>query len=297
MRILICGGDGMLGHQLLKSWRDGHEVWVTLRQGAPVYGRYAGLFAGRAIFDVDVRGLQGVVDAVAKVKPDAVVNAVGIVKQRPGANEVIPSLEVNALFPHRLAQVCAAAGARMIHLSTDCVFSGSKGGYVETDVPDAKDLYGRSKLLGEVIEPHCLTLRTSIIGLELGRHGSLVEWFLAQRGRIKGFRRAIYSGLTTLEMARAIEHFLVQQPKFGGLWHLSSSPIAKYDLLAKLSERLGRMDVEIAPDDEFVCDRSLDSGALRRKTTYRVPPWDVMLDELATRIRQRDATARPAPER
>ena len=288
MRILIFGGDGMLGHRLLQSWRERHDVWVTLRQSAPAYGRYADLFAGRGIFDLDVRRLQGVVDAVEAVKPDAVVNAVGIVKQRPNANEAIPSLEVNALFPHRLAQVCAAARARMIHLSTDCVFSGSKGGYVETDVPDAEDLYGRSKLLGEVVEPHCLTLRASMIGLELGRQGSLVEWFLSQRGRIKGFRRAIYSGLTTEEMARAIEHFLVQQPELGGLWHLSSSPIDKYDLLSRLSERLGRSDLEIVPDDEFVCDRSLDSRALQGKTTYRVPSWDFMLDELAKSIRRRE---------
>jgi dTDP-4-dehydrorhamnose reductase len=290
MRILIFGGDGMLGHRLLESWRERHEVWVTVRKAAAAYGRYGDLFAGRAIFDLDVRRLQGVVDAVAAVKPDAVVNAVGIVKQRPAAKEAIPSLEVNALFPHRLAEVCAGARARMIQLSTDCVFSGGKGSYVETDVPDAADLYGRSKLLGEVIEPHCLTLRTSIIGLELGRRGSLVEWFLAQRGRIKGFRRAIYSGLTTAEMARAIEHFLVQQPELSGLWHLSSSPIDKYDLLARLSERLGRADLEIVPDDELVCDRSLDSRALQRKTTYRVPSWDVMLDELAESIRQREAS-------
>src|SRR2546423_716781 len=290
MRILIFGGDGMLGHRLLESWRERHEVWVTLRQSAAAYGRYADLFAERVIFDLDVRRLQGIVDAVATVSPDAVVNAVGVVKQRPSAKEAIPSLEVNALFPHRLAQVCAAAQTRMIHLSTDCVFSGLKGGYVETDVPDAEDPYGRSKLLGEVIEPHCLTLRTSMIGLELGRHGSLVEWFLAQRGRIKGFRRVIYSGLTTAEMARAIEHFLVQQPELGGIWHLSSSPIAKYDLLAKLSERLGRADVEIVPEDEFVCDRRLDSRALQRKTTYRVPSWDFMLDELAKSIRQREGT-------
>jgi dTDP-4-dehydrorhamnose reductase len=287
VRILIFGGDGMLGHRLLASWRERHEVWVTLRQDAAAYERHADLFAEKVIFDLDVRRPQGIVDAVAAARPDAVVNAVGLVKQRPGAKEVIPSLEVNALFPHRLAQVCATAGARMIHLSTDCVFSGRKGGYVETDPPDAEDLYGRSKLLGEVDEPHCLTLRTSMIGLELGRQGGLVEWFLAQRGRIEGFRRAIFSGLTTAELARAIEHFLVQQPELGGLWHLSSSPIAKYDLLAKLSQRLGRTDVEIVPDDEVVCDRTLDSRALQRKTTYRVPSWDLMLDELATDIRRR----------
>jgi dTDP-4-dehydrorhamnose reductase len=287
MRILIFGGDGMLGHALLESWRAKHEVWVTLRQGPSAYARWGALFEGRALFDVDVRRLQSVVDAVASVGPEAVVNAVGIVKQRPTAKEAIPSLEVNALFPHRLAQVCAAAGARMVHLSTDCVFSGLKGGYIETDRPDGGDLYGRSKLLGEVREQHCLTLRTSIIGLELGHKGSLIEWFLAQRGPIKGYRRAIYTGLTTREMARAIEHFLTQQPKLCGLWHLSSSAIDKYDLLTRLSLLLGRADIQIEPDDEFTCDRSLDSRALQAKTSYRVPGWDAMLEELAESIRRR----------
>lgn len=287
MRILIFGGDGMLGHELLQSWRDRHEVWVTLRQGKSAYRPHEGLFRERALFDVDVRRLQDVVDAVAAAKPDAVINAVGIVKQRAAAKEAIPSLEINALFPHRLAQVCAAAGARMVHLGTDCVFSGQKGRYTESDTPDPKDLYGRTKQLGEVAEPHCLTLRTSIIGLELGRQGSLIEWFLAQRGRIKGFRRAIYTGLTTTEMARAIEHFLVSEPALGGLWQLSSDPIDKYDLLTRLAKRLGRADVDIVPDDEFVCDRSLDSSALRARTAYRVPSWDAMLDELAEHVVRR----------
>jgi dTDP-4-dehydrorhamnose reductase len=289
MRILIFGGDGMLGHRLIESWRGRHEVWASVRQGRAAYARYESLFGQRTLFDVDVRRLQDVLDAVAAVKPDAVVNAVGIVKQRPTAQEAIPSLEVNALFPHRLAQVCLAAGARMVHLSTDCVFSGSKGGYVESDAPDAKDLYGRTKFLGEIAEPHCLTLRTSIIGLELGRQTSLIEWFLAQRGRIKGYRRAIYTGLTTAEMARAIEYFLTHEPELNGIWQLSAEPINKFDLLTRLAALLGRRDVEIAPDDIFVCDRSLDSSAIKKKSSYRVPSWDAMLGELADAIQNRES--------
>lgn len=295
MRILIFGGDGMLGHELLRSWKERHEVWITLRQEKGAYAGRERALGEHVLFGVDVRRLQDVVDAVAAARPQAVVNAVGIVKQRAAAKEAIPSLEVNSLFPHRLAQVCAAAGARMVHLSTDCVFSGRQGHYTEQDLPDAKDLYGRTKLLGEVAEPHCLTLRTSIIGLELGRKGSLIEWFLAQQGRIKGFRRAIYSGLTTIEMARAIEHFLVKEPELGGLWQLSSGAIDKYDLLTRLSRRLGRKDVEIVPDDDFVCDRSLDSSALMARTSYRVPAWDAMLDELAEAIRSRTGAGATTP--
>ncbi len=287
MRVLVFGGDGMLGHELLLAWGGRHEVHVTLRLDRQAY-QACGLFEpSTSHCGIDVRNLQDVVGVLADVRPEAVVNAVGIVKQRASAKEAIPSLEVNALFPHRLAQACRAAGARLVHISTDCVFSGAKGGYTEQDVADAQDLYGRTKFLGEIHEPDCLTLRTSIIGLELSRRKSLVEWYLAQRGPIRGYRRAVYSGLTTREMAKAIEHFLVREPQLSGLLHLSSEPITKYDLLAALGERLGRKDVELRPDDDFVCDRSLDSSVLQVRTAYRVPVWNSMLDGLAADIKER----------
>lgn len=287
MKILVFGGDGMLGHQLLESWAPRHDVRVTLRQAAPAYAAHQARFGDRALYGVDVRRLDDVVEALATARPELVVNAVGLVKQRPAAQEELPSLEVNALYPHRLARACAAAGARLVHLSTDCVFSGARGNYRETDTPDPKDLYGRTKLLGEVDGPGCLTLRTSIIGLELGRAGSLVEWFLAQRGPVRGYRRAIYSGLTTQEMARAIERLVTEAPDLCGVWHLASQPIDKLDLLTRLARRLGRTDVTLTPDDDFTCDRSLDASALRARTTYRVPGWDAMLDELAEAVRRR----------
>lgn len=287
MRILILGGDGMLGHALLEAWRERHEVFASVRRRRGSSGSFEHLFGSRTLFEVDVRRPGDVLEAFATARPELVVNGVGIVKQRPDALEIIPSLEVNALFPHELARICAAAGARLVHLSTDCVFSGTRGRYREDDRPDPKDLYGHTKFLGEVNAPHVLTLRTSIIGLELSRSCSLVEWFLAQRGRIRGYRRAIYTGFTTQEMARAIEHFVTRHPELHGVWHLASSPIDKFDLLQRLARRLNRTDIEIAPDDEFVCDRSLDGTALEARTTYRAPTWDAMLDELAERISRR----------
>lgn len=157
----------------------------------------------------------------------------------------------------------------------------------QQDQVDGDDLYGRTKFLGELHESHCLTLRTSTVGLELSHKHGLVEWYLAQRGPIKGFRRAIYSGLTTRELAKAIEHFLVREPELSGLWHLSSEPITKYDLLTRLGDRLGRGDIELRPDDAFVCDRSLDSSKLQARTAYRTPSWNVMLDSLAADINER----------
>lgn len=290
MRILVVGGGGMFGHQLCQIWRDRHEVWATVRGSAS--GGAGNLASTRVLAGVDVRRLESVTDAIARVRPDAIVNAVGIVKQRPAAKEFVPSIEVNALFPHHLARITAEAGARMVHLSTDCVFSGRKGSYVESDPPDPVDLYGRTKLLGEVSEaPNCLTLRTSIIGLELSTREGLVEWFLAQRGTVRGFRRAIYSGLTTAEMARAIDHILLHDRDLSGVWHLASEPIDKHALLSGLLARLRPREVEIVPDDAFVCDRSLDGSALRARSAYRVSSWDVMLDELAASIRRRESKA------
>ncbi len=290
MKILIVGGDGMLGHRLFESWCDRHDVIPTLRKDRSSYSALPKRLAERARYGLEVTHLEALAVLLAEVRPDLVVNAAGIVKQRAEAHETLPSLEVNALFPHRLALLCCLSGARLVHLSTDCVFSGNKGSYVEGDLPDPPDLYSRSKLLGEVEAPGCLTLRTSIIGLELGRKISLVEWFLAQKGPVKGFSRAIFTGFPTSELARAIEHLVTQKEVPEGLWHLATRPISKYDILVGLKSRLG-LSVEIQKDDSFVCDRSLDASALYARTTYRPPNWDVLLDELASEIQTRGARA------
>jgi dTDP-4-dehydrorhamnose reductase len=188
MRILILGGDGMLGHQLYRHFSREHEARVTLRQDLAVYQQLFPLFNERnAYAGIDVRSLERLVEVISDFRPEIVLNAIGIVKQRSTSKESIPSIEINALLPHRLAVLCSAIGARLIHYSTDCVFSGRKGNYQETDPSDAEDLYGKSKFLGEVHERHCITLRSSIIGRELSRKTSLFEWFLSQSGTVRGF--------------------------------------------------------------------------------------------------------------
>jgi dTDP-4-dehydrorhamnose reductase len=280
MRVLILGGDGMLGHQLLKSLSPRHDVRVTVRQELANYAACDLFHRGNAYAGIDVRRWEDLAVVIGDFAPNAIVNAVGIVKQRPSAHESIPSLEINALLPHRLAALCRAAGARLIHVSTDCVFSGSTGNYVETDASDAADLYGKSKFLGEVDAAPALTLRTSIIGPELTRKTGLLEWFLAQQGTVKGFRGAIYSGFTTLEISRIIDRILTGFPSAHGLYHVSSDPISKYDLLLLLRKHF-RRDIEIVPDDVFQCDRSLNSDRFRREFAYSPPTWDAMCQELA----------------
>ena len=287
MRVLILGGDGMLGHQLLRHFKERHDVRVTLRLGREAYESYHLFEPGTTFYGIDAKQTGGLLQVIADFRPEAVVNAVGIVKQRSEAKEVIPSLEINSLLPHRLALLCRTVEARLVHLSTDCVFSGRKGNYRESDQPDAEDLYGRTKLLGEVSEPHCITLRTSMIGPELSRKTGLLEWFLAQRGQtVKGFTKAIFSGLPTSELARIVERILMEVPKASGVYHVAAAPISKYDLLTLIRDRL-RLPVTIKRDSIFECDRSLDASRFHRDTGYAPPAWEAMIDDMVRHMTER----------
>lgn len=284
MRILILGGDGMLGHRLLKDLSRSHDVRATLRREASAYSGLPLFSETNSYVGVDVRVTDRLIGVLADFHPQAVINAVGVVKQRPDGLDRIPNLEINALLPHRLAVICGAVGAHLIHISTDCVFSGRRGSYTEDDEPDPIDVYGHSKLLGEVVVPGCITLRTSIIGQELTRKTSLLEWFLAQRGTVNGYRRAIFSGFTTIEMSRIIERLLTGFPAASGVYHVSSDPISKFDLLIMIKKKLN-LPVEVRPEDEFTCNRSLDSTRFRRDFAYAPPSWEQMIDTLAADLR------------
>jgi dTDP-4-dehydrorhamnose reductase len=288
MRIFVVGGDGMIGHQIFKHLQSQYETKAILH-GKPEQYRYCSYFnSTNAYFNVDILKPDRLFEILNHAHPDVVINAAGIVKQDVRARDPGLCIETNAAFPHRLASFCRQMGARMVQLSTDCVFSGRKGQYLETDVTDAEDLYGRTKALGEVVSP-ALTLRTSTIGLELkpnAKHG-LIEWFLSQRCEIKGFRRALYTGITTMELSRVIARVITQHQDLSGIWHVASEPIDKYTLLKTLLSKLKRRDITIIPDDEFVCDRSLVAHAFQRKTGYQAPTWDTMLDELAQVISEK----------
>ena len=287
IRVLILGGDGMLGHQLWKHFknRPEFETSVTLRGDFDRYQHY-GLFDPKSTYSgVNVKHYESLVEVFSDFHPQVVLNAVGIVKQRPTAKDAISSLEINALLPHRLAVLCEALDARLIHPSTDCVFSGRRGMYTELDEPDALDLYGRSKLLGEVTQRNTLTLRTSIVGLELDRKTGLFEWFLNAAGPVKGFRRALYNGVTTLELAHLIELLIIEFPTLHGLYQVSSQPISKFELLQIVRDRFD-LKTAIEPDDAFIIDRTLDSTRFSSVTGYVPPSWSDMIDALAVDFRQ-----------
>jgi dTDP-4-dehydrorhamnose reductase len=281
-RIAILGANGMLGHVACRELSSSHEVIAMIRRTDAGHLKPI-LRANEIITGVDAldRRLETVLRSVA---PQIVVNCVGLVKQRPEARDTMLAIEINALLPHRLARACDEIGAKLVHLSTDCVFSGKRGGYPETDVPDPVDTYGRSKLLGEVTAPPHLTLRTSMIGPQLEGEEGLVAWFLAQRGRaIKGYTRAIFSGLTTLALSRVIGEILERHPTLSGLYHLAAEPISKYDLLTGLAARFDWRD-PIEPVDSPAIDRSLDGRRFVEATGIKVPSWNEMLDELAAEL-------------
>jgi dTDP-4-dehydrorhamnose reductase len=280
MKVLVLGGDGMLGHRVYLHLRDSFDVRCTLRGADPESRRFFEACRGHNYFAVDVRSAERLAEVIADFRPDVVVNCVGIVKQRDDVSDRTLALEINSLLPHRLAALCGISNTRLIHISTDCVFSGIRGGYAESDTADATDIYGRTKYLGEVDAEHCITLRTSIIGRELKNRRSLVEWFLAQAGTVKGFRNAVFSGFTTSELSRVIERVIKSESSPSGLWHVSSEPIDKFSLLQMLKSAFDK-EIVIHEDSDFKIDRSLESSRFRRQFSYQPPSWQDMVDELS----------------
>lgn len=279
MRILILGGDGMLGHRLLAEFEGGHDVAVTLRGPFERYAAFPILSTGKCFCDVDALDFGTIDRAIHVFEPEVVINAIGIVKQRDDADDRRLAIEINALLPHRLAMLCRERGARLIHVSTDCVFSGRRGLYRETDNADAEDVYGRTKFLGEVASPGCLTLRTSIIGRELSRKRGLLEWLMAQHGEIRGFTRAVFSGVTTHEFGRVVRMLVERHPAAHGLYHVASHPIDKFSLLTAIKNVLD-LPIKIVPDDKIIVDRSLDGSLFNQVHDYNPPDWSRMLAEL-----------------
>jgi dTDP-4-dehydrorhamnose reductase len=269
----------MLGHVLCRTCSERFDAYATVRGDELGETAVAVLDPERTVTGVRAEDPRTVARALDATGAEAVVNCIGVVKQV--VDDPAATIRVNSLFPHELTAACRERGVRVVHVSTDCVFSGDRGGYVESDRPDPVDLYGRSKLLGEPAMPGVVTIRTSMIGRELATSHGLLEWFLAQRGgSVRGFTRAVFSGPTTPVLSRAIADVLEHHRELEGLWHLGAAPIAKRDLLVRLRDAFG-LDVEIEPDDAVVIDRSLDSSRFRETTGWAAPSWDEMVAELA----------------
>lgn len=281
MRVLVLGVSGMLGNAVIDvfSQDSSYEVWGTLRS-ASALRYFAEEQRTRLLVGVDVLDQDALVRALDTVRPDVVINCVGLIKQLADAQDPLSTLPVNAMFPHRLARLCGLAGIRVIHVSTDCVFSGRKGLYTENDPSDAEDLYGKSKFIGELHDlQHAITLRTSIIGHELNSNFALVDWFLSQTGEVRGYAKAIFSGLPTVELASVIKDCVLTRPELHGLYHVAAVPIAKLELLHLIADQYKKI-IDIVPDERLVIDRSLNSGRFQQATGYVVPAWPKLIEKM-----------------
>lgn len=284
MTILILGGDGMLGHKMVQTLRSSFTDVVCTIRGSRNQERYSkvALFrSGSVIENLDALNLEALESLIVKLQPKTVVNCIGIIKQRDAANVAIPSITINSLLPHRVAAAIEPWGGRLFHFSTDCVFSGRQGNYLENSVSDAEDLYGKTKYLGEVSTPNALTLRTSIIGRELRNYRSLLEWFLSQRGKtVRGYTKSMYSGVTTNYLSELVATLIASHPNLTGLYQVASSPISKYDLLCLLRDAF-ELDTEITPVDGEVSDRTMNGKKFESVTGYVTPDWRSLTAQLA----------------
>lgn len=277
MKVMVIGATGMLGNAMIRVLSEKADWLVFGTTRSESAKRQLGPdIAACLISNVDVERHDSLVEAFIRIRPDVVINCVGLVKQLANAEDPLQAIPINALLPHRLARLCELAGARLVHMSTDCVFSGEKGCYRETDPSDAKDIYGKSKFLGEMAYPHTVTLRTSIIGHELQSAHGLVGWFLSQQERCNGYTKAIFSGLPTVVLAQVIRDVVIPRPDLSGVYHVAAQPISKYDLLKLIASVYGK-SIEIAPDAKLVIDRSLNADRFREQTGYVAPEWPALI--------------------
>lgn len=281
MNILVLGVSGMLGHTLFTHLASigAHSVKGTARKGVVLRPFFSEELYKQIVSGVDADNFDSIIKVAGECRPDCIINCVGIIKQQAAATEHIPALMINSILPHRLAALCKAIGARLVQISTDCVFDGKTGMYSEDDTSNAADLYGRTKYLGEVTQSHCLTLRTSIIGHELSSRYGLVEWFLSQTGTVNGFTRAIFSGFPTIELAAIIADKVLPDTELSGLYQISSNPISKYDLLGLIARQYG-ITTPIHTCDSFAADRSLDSTRFKEATGYTSPGWPQLVERM-----------------
>lgn len=280
-RILILGGTGMLGHVLFRylSGTRGYDVYASVRDKHEASNYFAPRLLNNTRSAVEADRFETILDVIEEIQPAVIINCIGVIKQLPIADDQLAAITINAQLPHRIAHASRRVCARMIHISTDCVFDGKKGMYREDDDTTARDLYGRTKILGEVAYTHCVTMRTSIIGHELRGGYGLIEWFLAQTGTVQGYKQAIYSGFPTIELARIICDYVLPNPALRGIYHVSSEPTSKFDLLTLVAKKY-RKTIEIEPNEDFVQNRSLNSDLFRNLTGYTPPAWPELVDAM-----------------
>jgi dTDP-4-dehydrorhamnose reductase len=277
MKVLVIGASGMIGSTMMRVLAEnkGWLIYGTVRC-EKIKQFFEQDIAKKILTNIDVSNHDSLISVFDRVRPDVVINCAGLTKHILGSDIPVNAIPINSLMSHQLAELCKLVDTRLIHISTDCVYSGMKGSYLETDPADSIDIYGKSKLLGEVDYPHALTIRTSTIGHELSSKHGLLEWFLSQEGECVGFQRAIFSGLPTIVLAQIIRDIVIPNKKLHGLYHVSAQPISKYELLKIIAEVYGK-SIKIIKDEKFTIDRSLNSDKFRSVTGYAPPNWPELI--------------------
>jgi dTDP-4-dehydrorhamnose reductase len=280
-KVLVFGATGMLGHKVYQVLTKSFDVVGTIRTGYKTISRYGFMEPTILVPRFEATDFNAVRQVIDSIRPDVVVNCIGVTNKLVDKVGAETTTKVNAELPHEIYRLCQPKGIRLIHISTDCVFSGRKGNYTEEDPSDAEDLYGKTKYLGEVKGEGALTLRTSIIGRELNTTNGLLEWLISNKGgKVNGWANAIFSGFPTLHLSQIIADIIENHPDLSGLYNVSSEPINKYTLLVLISQTFG-LDIEITPLDEPREDRSLDSTKFRKATGFTPLPWQQLIQELA----------------
>ena len=280
MKVLVLGSSGLIGSTTLRvlSERSDWQVYGSIRSDS-IRPFLPMISSDKLISNLDVDNFSSIIQTVSDIRPDVVINCIGATRHKKEGNSPLNAIALNAMLPHHLAQVCALAGSRFIHISTDCVFSGKDGSYAESAFTDADDVYGRSKVLGEVTYGGALTLRTSTIGHELQSNYGLLNWFLSQKSSCKGFNKAIFSGLPTVVFAQVIRDIVLENTQLAGLYHVAGKPINKYDLL-KMIAKVYKKEIDIEADDSLIINRSLDAGKFNQATGYNPPTWENLIETM-----------------
>jgi dTDP-4-dehydrorhamnose reductase len=286
LKILVLGATGTLGHKLYQILSATFDTAGIVRGSYANLSRYGFFRQSDIIPHIDAKDISQVEKAVAHAKPDVIVNCIGIIKAVEKAHSILDNIWLNSLLPHQLNQICQDRSIRLIHISTDCIFSGRKGDYLENDSSDAEDIYGKTKFLGEISGENSLTIRTSLIGRELSTSNNLIEWFLSnQGGKVKGFANAIFSGFPTIYLANIIKLIIENRNKLHGIYHVSSEPISKYQLLKLIRDRM-QLNIEIEEYPDFYCNRSLNSSLFRETIGFKPISWPAMIDEFVIDAQQ-----------
>ena len=279
MKVMILGANGMLGHKLYETLMRTTDVMGTIKGNFSEIEKYGFYTESHILPKINVLDIATITAVIKQNKPDVLLNCVGIIKQLKETKDVMLNIQINSLLPHQLFQMCHSTGIRFIHISTDCVFSGNKGGYKEDDTSDAEDIYGKTKYLGEVNEDGALTIRTSIVGRELSSSNGLGEWLISNIGcEVRGFTNAIFTGFPTIHFANIINDIIINYPHLSGLYHVSSEPISKYKLLTMIYDQMN-LNFNVLKYQDRYCDRSLDSSLFRNITYFKPLTWEQMIVE------------------